>query len=351
MKIHCLDLDPRQTTDSENYPENHGSMSEVCIQMNEALKKINCYADPDDADFVGTCEGLGVNFKYKDKPPFVIHVWENSSLPLFVFEGGRGQRIFGLSKQITELWHKYGRTDVKTVYAGCNTKEWYPSHDRFERFTFMHINSSNVRSGLDLSLQAFHLAFAGNKNVRLLIKDTNPQKKDSILLKRIKEFQMQGSVIEYVSERWPSPLLRQLYSQSHVTLNVMRSAGFGMPLLDCSACGSLCVTGDIPPTNEVLSKRAGVFIQPKPMISLKQSIPYLEQEWGLLNCFGNFKHIEDPYFYDYDVEEYSKKMLDIYENYYKVEKYHSIERKVNYVKSNWSWKSSAVQLLNALKDG
>lgn len=350
MKIHCLDQDPRQITDPENYLENHGSMSEVCIQLNEALKKINCYADPDDADFVGTCEGLGVNFKYKNKPSFIIHVWENNSLPVFVFEGARNQRIFGLSNQITENWHKYGRTDVTTVYGGCNTNYWYPDHEKFKIFTFLHINSSNVRSGLDLSLQAFHLAFAGNPNVRMLVKDTNPQKKDSILLKRIKELKMNGSNIEYVSERWPSSLLRQLYSQSHVTLNLLRSTSFGMPLLDCSACGSLCVTGDIAPTNELVSKKSGVLIPAKEQVSLRTIVPYLENEWGLLNCFGNFRHIEDPFIADFDIEEYAKKMLDIYENYDKVDKYHSIDRKVNYIKSNWSWKSSAVQLVKALND-
>lgn len=351
MKIHCLDQDPRQTTDPDNYPENHGSMSEVCIQINQALKRINAYAEPDDADFVGTCEGLGVNFKYKDKPSFVIHVWETSSLPIFMLDMAKNQRIFGLSDQITSNWHKYGRKDVVTVQGGCDTRFWYPTHDKFEQFTFLHVNSSNVRSGLDVSLQAYHEAFANNKDVRLLIKDTNHQKRDSQLLYKIQQFRNNGSNIEYVSERWPNSLIRQLYSQSHVTLNVLRSTSFGMPLLESSACGSLCVTGNISPTNELVSKRSGVLIEPSSWVSLRQAIPVLEKEWGLLNCFGNFRHIEDPLFHDYDVEEYSKKLLDIFENYDNMEKYNSAERKINYVKSNWSWKTSAVQLVKALENG
>jgi hypothetical protein len=346
--IHVLDLDPRQYSDP-TYLDNHGSFSEVAIQINNSLKKIGYYAEPDDAEYVGICDGLNIGFKYKDKKSFVISVWETTSLPLFLAQQAKAlnQTIFGLSNQITKLWNKYGFSNVKTVYGGTDSEFWCPDPniEKLDKFTFLHINSSNVRSGLDLTIQSFALAFSGNNNVKLLIKDTNPQDKNSKLLSKINFYKTKYNVdIEYISERFNVKQIRDLYRKTHVTLNVLRATSFGMPLLDCSSCGNLCVTGDIEPTNELINSNNGILVPFDNFTKLSEIIPYLCNEWGLLNCYGNFQHIEEPYIANFNTESYAKILLNIYENWGILSKLDII----NPIKTNWSWDNSATSLVTHL---
>ena len=346
--IHVLDLDPRQYSDP-TYLQNHGSFSEVAIQLNKSLKQLGYYSDPDSAEFVGICDGLNIGFKYKNKKSFVISVWETTSLPLFLAQNAKisNQTIFGLSNQITKLWNKYGFSNVKTVYGGTDFEFWVPdvNVEKFNKFTFLHINSSNVRSGLDLTIQSFAMAFSGNKDVKLLIKDTNPQDQNSKLLSKIEFYKLKYNVdIEYISERFNIEQIRNLYRKTHVTLNVLRATSFGMPLLDCSSCGNLCVTGDIEPTNELIKKEYGVLVPSHGYKKLQELIPYLVNEWGLLNCYGPFEHIEEPYIADYDIEEYSKILLNIYKDYNILK---SLDIRTPII-NNWSWNKSAESLITNL---
>lgn len=343
--IHVFDDDPRQFSDP-NYPFNHGSFAAVAINTNNALKKYGYYADADSAEYVGTCASLESAFKYKDKKSFVIHVWETTSLPTFVFSGGREQRIFGLSNQITDLWHRYGRNDVKTIYGGCDTDFWKPTKPKnSQQFQFLHVNSTNVRSGVDLTIRAFCMAFAGNKDVKLIIKDTNPQAADARLPYVIRAIADMCKVdIEYITERSSATVIRDLYSESQVTLNLLRATSFGMPLLDCSACGSYCVTGDIAPTNELVRPEYGRLIKSRGFVALKDIIGPLVKDWGLLNCYGNFPHLEEPCISDFDINEYANQLTELHKNW---EIYSAIDTRTPIIK-NWSWDKTARELIENL---
>lgn len=343
--IHVLDNDPRQITDKENYPLNHGSFSEVAMQLNRALKELGHYAEPDNAEWVGACDGLNVGFKYKNKKSFVIHVWEASSLPKFVFHVGQGQRIFGLSDQITNLWHKYGREDVTTVYGGSDFNFWKPTVPKNpNQFQFCHVNSSNVRSGLDMSIQAYARAFAGNKNVVLKIKDTNPQAVNSRLEQQIEIHKKYYDVnIEYYSSRQPATYIRDLYSESHVTLNALRATSFGMPLIDCAACGSLSVTTDLAPMNELVDENTGVLIPASEDFSL-QSAAGLVDSWGLLNCYGHFEYLESPLIGSINIADYAFQLHQIYHNWH----IYSNKDLRTPIINKWDWKLSAQSLVKNL---
>lgn len=337
--IHVYDDDTRQFTDKDNYAMNHGSFAEVAINMNKALKRLGAYSDADDAEWVGMCASLGSGFKYKDKKSFIIHVWETTSLPVLVWQAAQNQRVFGLSNQITKLWHKYGRTEVSTVYGGCDTDFWYQTKPKnTKQFQFCHVNSTNIRSGIDMTVHAFSLAFENNPNVKLIIKDTNPQGDSSPLARQIKAHIERFKVnIEYHTQRESMLWIRDLYSESHVTLNMLRATSFGMPLLECGACGSLCITGDIEPTNELIRPEYGILLKPRAMVPLNKIIGPLEQHWGLLNCYGHFPHIEEPYVADFDLAEYAALLQEIYKNW---TTYAKIDTRTPIVK-DWSWHKSA----------
>jgi hypothetical protein len=235
---------------------------------------------------------------------------------------------------------------VTTVYGGCDTEFWHQTKPKNNKqFQFFHVNSTNIRSGVDLTVEAFARAFEGNRDVKLIIKDTNPQGDGSALSSKIKYFIEQCRVdIEYHTQRESMLWIRDQYSESHVTLNMLRATSFGMPLLECGACGSLCVTGDIAPTNELIKPYHGVLLPKSGMVSLRSLIPRLESEWGLLNCYGHFPHIEEPFVADYDIGEYARLLREIYTSW---DTYAKIDTRTPIVQ-NWSWDASAKVLKESL---
>jgi len=338
-----FDDDERQYTDP-TYAVNHGPFSEISIQLNKALKKLDAFAPPNLADWVGYNTSLNLKFQYPNKQSFIITVWECSAIPNLLVSMARDTRIFGLSQQITELWDKYG-INAPTVYPGCDTDFWKPVCEKNPTFTFLHINSSNVRSGLDLTIQAFHKVFKNYPYVQLVIKDTNDSPQ---LCNKIRKYIDEGSQIFYYSKRISYEEIRRLYSSSHVCLNLLRSTSFGLPLLECSACGCLCVTGDTKPTNEIIKPEYGVLVPPSDEVGLEGMASYLSQEWGLRNCYPALQYNETPKFWDFSVEEYAKTLEKIYSNWDTT--YSKIDTRTPIVE-NWTWEKSAKTLINLLENG
>ncbi len=344
MKIHILETDPRFYSDP-TFPENHGSFSVICYGINNALKEIGCYSEIDNADWVGLPTSLETAFKYKNKRSFVITVWEtinaltNLHLNNYIQSN---QTIFGMSDQITNLYkNKYG-IPARTLYCGCNTDFYKPTLPKFKQFTFVHVNSSNSRSGLELTLQAFAQAFQ-NKDVKLIVKDTFEN--TNILQTRINELNSKYNCqIEYISKRWTKSQIRDLYSQSHVCLNLLRMTSFGFPLLESSACGCLCLTGNAMPTNEIIKENYGILIKPSKEVRISEKLNELVNYWGLSNCYGGFTYQEEPMFYDFDLDEYTNKLLDIYNNW---DKYSKIDTRTPIV-GNWRWSKTAENLVKYL---
>ncbi len=343
MKIHCLDLDPRQYKEPIKYAQDFGSFGCIARGINQGLKEIGAYANPAEADWVGICDGLNISFKFEQKKSFVINVYETTNvLPQFLVETARrtGQKVLGLSKQVSALWAKYG-FDVPVVYGGCDTAVWYPDGPKSENFTFLHVNFANSRSALDVVLQAFVAAFGGNFGVRLVIKNVN----SSNTLKDVIERFGEGANISLIDERLPIDELRKLYSSSHVLLNPVRCTSFGLPLLEASACGCLVLTGDTPPTNELIRPKYGVLIPPTSEEPVMPAAENLERDWGFVNCYPNWAtYNEPPRFYRFNPLDLASKLEEIHEDW---DKFSSIDTRTPIV-NNFSWRQSAESLVKAL---
>jgi hypothetical protein len=341
IKINFFDDDRRILTDPF-YIKKMGSFGTVAYNMNKTLKKFDYYADIDDAGWVGKCGSLDPQFQYKNKKSFYLSVWEtNNSIPYYLLQQAQGKLIFGLCNKITNIWRKYG-FNAQTIYAGCDTDYWYQTKEKNKnQFVFCHINHSTVRSALELTVQAFAKVFKNNKDVKLIIKDSSENLEFN---KYIKSFECKN--IEHVASFWDSDQMRDLYSESHVTLNVLRSASFGMPLLESSACNSLCLTGNVSPTNEIVDSSFAAMIEPKCEIPIYPYIEEAEIKFGLKNYYGRFPYPETPYFWDFDVDIYAEKMLDIYKNWDKFEK---IDKRTPVI-NKWSWENPVKKLIKILEN-
>jgi len=342
--IHLYEEDSRFYSDP-TFAENHGSFSVINYGLNQGLKEIGLYSDVENSKYVGFPSNLNFHQSIKGKESFYITVWETinkiSNLHIRSLKGSN-KILFGMSDQVTNL---YKKEDIRceTLHCGCDTEFWKPTKNKNEEFTFIHVNSSNVRSGLDLTLQAFHSAFQNNKNVKLIVKDTNTDV--DILKQRINELNQKGSNIEYISERLGRTQIRDLYSSSHVGLNLLRMTSWGFPLHEMSACKCLCLTGDFEPTNVLIKKEYGILLKPSEEVNIGQKLNKLINHWGLLNCYGNFGYTEEPRFYDFDTEEYAELLKKIYENW---SDFNTIDTRTPIVE-NWKWKYTAANLVKLLE--
>ena len=339
MRIHVADLDPRQYSDPD-YLTNCGSFAIVARELNQGLKEIGAYSEPDDADCVGICDGLNMGFKYKDKKSFVINVWDMINvLPEELVNAARyhKQTIFGLSNQVTDLWKRYG-ISCSTVMPGCNTNFWMPTSSKTEQFTFLFNSFSNVRSGLDLALFSFCEAFHDDPDTKLIIKNTSSSIHLANMIQRIANDT--HSNVSYIDQRMSFESIRYLYSCSHVSLNVMRHSSWGLNIHESAACGCLPVVGDFCPSNEM---EVGVFLKPTKAIPIDSILKELVG-LGLHDAYGNFSYREEPLFYDYDVDAYADLLKNIHRNWDAMSKLDF--RPI--IQRNWTWKKSAELLLKGL---
>lgn len=343
LKVHLLDTDPRKFTDPL-YFTNMGSFSIVAHGFNKGLKEIGAYAEPDEADFVGICDALNIGFQYKNKPSFIINVWDTINvLPEFLVRNASNSkaRILGLSDQVTQLWLKRG-IDCRTTMPGCNVDFWCPGAKNLEReeTIFLFNSFANVRSGLDLALEAFSQAFTRDDRATLIIKNTDSNEK---LEKYISE-KSQNCKILYLKGRSSFMDMRELYRFSDYSLNVMSMSSWGLGIHEAISCGCIPIVGNFNPSNIIVEGFNAFSLNPIQKIKIYDKIPELVEK-GFHNAYGNFEYAEPPLFYDYSIDEYSKLLRYLYKN--KIKPDVDLERKK--LREKWSWGKAAENLVKELE--
>ena len=73
--IHLFEEDPRYYSD-RTFQDNHGSFSVINYGINNGLKELGLYSEPDLAKYIGFASSLNFHQQYKDKQSFYITVWE-----------------------------------------------------------------------------------------------------------------------------------------------------------------------------------------------------------------------------------------------------------------------------------
>jgi hypothetical protein len=340
MKIFFYDGDSKIM--EPNYHLKMSSFGTVAYNMNRTLKKMGHFSDFNSAEWYGKCGSLDPQFRVPGRKSFYINVWEtNNTLPYYLLQAAQGRNIFGLCNNTTNLWRKYGY-NAFTIYGGCDTEFWNQTQPKDPNvFTFCHVAHGSVRSGLEVTLKAFAQAFRNNSSVKLIIKDAVSF--TDTLLNFIKTLDCNN--IEIVNEFWTVDKVRDLYSKSHATINLLRSAGFGLPLLECCACNNLCITGDVTPTNELVDSSFAKMIAPKGEINMFPFVTELEKQYGLKNYYGTFQYPEIPVFWDFDIDTVSNALLDVYQNWTTYQKINTRQPIIN----RWKWEYTVENLVKHLQ--
>lgn len=340
--IHFLERDCRK--DEPNFEETCGSFSVIQNTLRKELRKMGKYSEnPDDADFVGIADSLSLNFKYKNKPSFVITFIDNintiSHLQKHLYNNNKGVKLFSINQHTADTYSKYN-IPCKVIGPGIDTEYWTQTRPKNDTFTFLSNGFSNHRSGIDQLLQAYSLAFDNSQTVQLIIKDTSNSEK---FKETIKYYTQKGCNIKYISERWTFSEIRNLYSKSHVFCSIFRHSGHGLGLGESSLCGCFVLAGDFDPSNKLVYEN-GKLLKPTKEIEIYKNIQKLKTI-GLTDTFGQLFYFEEPKFYEYDIDEYANLLLDVYQNWDK--KYSKINTKLPVIK-NWDNKKSAENLIGGL---
>ncbi len=341
-KVFLYDDDPRRF--GADYFYNKGSFAQITDGINAELKKRGLLGNEETATDVGFASGLKLEFGFKKQNPFLVHVFETCVLPDIFVEWRKHTttHVFGLSKQIADVWDSYGfYTDI--VDIGVDPEFWKPMPEvpKFDKFTFLSVTSCNFRSGIPELLMSFEQAFAGNRDVRLIIKNTDER---AVKLPAIiQSMRNKGLDVIYDCRRVNAMELRHLMAQSHILIYGPINTSGGIPILEAGAMGLPVVTCSYCPTN-FYPTCAKVACQDKPISEIKKfvvedfGLPYTFPE-GMIDETKALMHIPD--ITDFATILYSTK-----------KHYDQVKQKVVQVRQeiikNWTWSHSCDQLLEGL---
>lgn len=347
MKIFPVDDDRRLEFDP-NYRTNCGSFAQITFGIGDELKKLDMLGTGEDADWVFFCSGLKWNFEFQEKKRILINVWESNILPgiLPVFRKrleSENYKIFGLSEQISQVWRDYG-FPTKTVDIGTDPTFWRPNLHvgRHPKFTVLSTTSCNFRSGINLTINAFFRAWQKDKDMRLIIKNTD--ERATKLPEIIDDLKRHGVDVQYICERQSIYQIRELMAESHLLAYNPIHTSAGLPILEAAAMELPCIVGDYSPTNLYPSVET-IAHKLKPISEVKSE---LCDKWGLPYTFSGLGIDENQALVHWhDVDDFANKILTIKNNYSNIylERAKECRKKVL---ERWTWKHSTQQLINNL---
>lgn len=348
MSIFLYDDDPRLKLEGlEQYSKNSGSFAVITNNLNKELAKLGLLGSEEASDWIGFASGLKWGFGFGDRKRFLINVWESNILPELLlrmrpnFEHNN-YKVFGLSKQISDVWQSYGY-ETPIVDIGCDTEFWKPQPvKKFAKFTILSTTAANFRSGIPHLITAYKAIWAsGIRDIKLVIKNTD--ERAYRLPNIIKDMQDVGMDVSYLCERENIEQIRELMASCHLLCYNVLGTSAGLPILEAASMELPCLVTDASPTN-IYPSCGKIKCTEKSIAEYKS---FLCDTWGLPYNFAGLGVDEEKAMLNWlDISDFTEKILDAYHNYDKyIEKAKECRKQVL---ERWTWSHSCNQLLNNL---
>jgi glycosyltransferase involved in cell wall biosynthesis len=219
---------------SLDQPGEHGSFTVVAASIRKELRKRGIYTEDRQNNPTIICECIDTQRKfplhipllaseYSQPPAFTSHWLKSYTTPILAISEFARQNLIRGGIDSNRI-HK--------AHLGSDPEIWFPEDvKKFDKFTFLSVNSSNDRSAFDVLVPEF-LKFAADKpNVQLIIKDGQNDNFE----KWLNSFN--SDKIIYIGKKYSQAQLRRLYNQSHCHVYYNNCTSFGMPNLDSVLCG------------------------------------------------------------------------------------------------------------------
>ena len=126
------------------------------------------------------------------------------------------------------------------------------------KFRFLYHGGLLWRKGIDRLLQAYSLAFTGNRDVQLYVHSVYGDDDVYDYVKQfIKQSEVQGTEILFSEGRLTTTELSDLYANADVFVQPSRSEGFGLGSFEAMATGLPIVISDYGPSAEYITNETG----------------------------------------------------------------------------------------------
>lgn len=151
--------------------KSNGSTRFIVDAINSAAKDLGIYSEKSDSCRV-CYDTLCQQYNYN--PHILFCAYELPS-PKFILQNAGGKPIIGLSRinGFLAAFGGYPPNLCNYVTLGVDSKKWSPvgKSKMTDKFVFLGISESTVRSGFETLIPVFGRTFQGNKNVVLYLRD------------------------------------------------------------------------------------------------------------------------------------------------------------------------------------
>ncbi len=218
----------------------------------------------------------------------------------------------------------------------------FKNQDKFQfnnkkPFRFLNISIPHYRKNIDILVDAYYSAFAGNNDVCLVLKTSLEKPKrgfrfEADVAKQIVEVQKkhQGRalpMIEIIQERYPSMV--PIYNSCQALVSASSSEGFGLPLLEGLAANLVVIAPRCTGQLDFLNDQNSLLVDVK---KIKADARY--QYW---------KASPEAETYQPVLEDLSAKMLQSYQDYNNLKRQFS--SKAEETVKTFTWENAAKKIL------
>lgn len=318
------------------------------------------YLSKDIAKYVGSIEEspdfdltytLPVNFKNRflknSKIKASIFNYESSILPKVWSDHDKYlDLIFPSSNYCKEIFVNAGWDEkkIRVIPLGVDFNYFNSAEKEcgFEdRFNFLNISIPHYRKHIDVMIEAYYRAFEGNENVRLMLKTSLavPSKRNAFecfVPKIIQDIQQKLRLSSYpcltlITENYKN--IGSLYKASDCLVSTTGAEGFGLPMIEAMACGTMVASTNNTGQKDFLTENNSVIIP--------------SYEMGADNRFQYWRPSSGAKIYRPKVSEVADILLNIYENSKSLKS--SKEKEMMNTAKKYSWESSAKMMIEEVE--
>jgi len=265
----------------------------------------------------------------------IIQPWEFGYLP------EEWVKVF--NEKIDEMWvpsnyvkqvYLDSGIDTERVFVipnGVDTEKFHPEVKPYQlktkkKFKFLFVGGTIYRKGIDLLLKSYLSTFTKEDDVCLIIKDFGGKSfyKNQTFKQEIANL-IQGKnnpEIEYINETLSEEDLIGLYTACDVLVHPYRGEGFGLPILEAMACGTPTIITNGGAALDFCNKRTSLFVKANKIVHKENQI-------------GNKKLVNNPWFWEVDIQDLSVKMQYAARNPGILQKMGTFAS--DYTRRNWDW--------------
>lgn len=289
-----------------------GFSSEIIITaLNEGAKKLGLYSESGDIVTYDTC---GKNHGFNAKA--IICCYEYS-IPRFVRHNIGDTPVIGVSRDNMAYLLEGGlpKSQVSYIDLGVDSDSFkiVKKNRYLDKFVCLSLNESLCRSGLEILIDGFGMAFSGDSEALLILKDRNARPEFKQYVEEKAKFYKIN--IEYINNHIDTiDGILDLYSSCDVHYYLSRSTTWGMTVLQSISCGvptaSPMYSG---PRQYISDKMTGIGIE-FDLEPITQELLQSLEKIGMRNYFfpiTQSNYDSQPYWCKPKVESVAKSLIEL----------------------------------------